>query len=214
MRSRGKIAIWNDDKGYGFLEPMDAGSRVFIHIKAFARRHRRPKVGDIVTYVVTRDGQGRARAETARLDGGTPFGAAKLNSATVSILVAMAFLTALAAWTAAANLPLVVPSAYLVLSLITFVAYALDKSAARKGRWRTKEGTLHLFALVGGWPGALVAQQTLRHKSRKASFRIVFWITVLLNCVVLIWLHTGDGRSSLERVTSVIVQLIGSAVPL
>ena len=214
MRSKGKVAVWKDEKGYGFLESIDTGSRVFIHIKAFASRNRRPRVGDIVTYIVTKDGQGRARAETARFDGGTPFGAAKLNSGAVTILVAIALLAAMVAWATATNLPLVVPLAYLVFSLITFVAYALDKSAARKGRWRTKEGTLHLLALVGGWPGALVAQQTLRHKSKKASFKVVFWTTVLLNCVALTWLHTGDGRSSLEEITSSIVQLISSATPL
>jgi len=51
---------------------------------------------------------------------------------------------------------------------------AFSKSAARKGAWRTQESTLHLLSLVGGWPGALVAQQKLRHKSKKQSFRFVF----------------------------------------
>jgi hypothetical protein len=52
---------------------------------------------------------------------------------------------------------------------------------------------------MGGWPGALVAQETLRHKSKKASFRIVFWATVLINCAGLAWLHTADGRDTLDR---------------
>lgn len=71
--------------------------------------------------------------------------------------------------------------AYLGLSLITFGLYALDKAAARQGAWRTPEKTLHLLALTGGWPGALLAQQFLRHKSVKPSFRWVFWLTVLAN---------------------------------
>jgi len=62
---------------------------------------------------------------------------------------------------------LLVLSGYLILSLVTFIVYAIDKSAARKGSWRIKESTLHILAFTGGWPGALLAQKTLRHKSVK-----------------------------------------------
>jgi uncharacterized membrane protein YsdA (DUF1294 family) len=89
------------------------------------------------------------------------------------------------------GLPLWVPSLYLLASLAAFGLYGLDKWAARTDRWRTAESTLHLLALLGGWPGALIAQQAFRHKTRKASFRVVFWATVALNCValaVLLWL--------------------------
>ncbi|MCD4844317.1 MAG: DUF1294 domain-containing protein [Methanosarcinales archaeon] len=87
---------------------------------------------------------------------------------------------------------------YLVASLLTFLMYAVDKSAAQKGAWRTKESTLHLLSLVGGWPGALVAQEILRHKSRKQSFRFVFWCTVLLNCSAFVWLFTPNGAAILQ----------------
>ena len=70
---------------------------------------------------------------------------------------------------------------YVGASVLAFMAYAIDKNAAQRGAWRTPEKTLHLLALMGGWPGALVAQQLLRHKSTKAEFRSVFWITVLAN---------------------------------
>lgn len=76
---------------------------------------------------------------------------------------------------------------YSVASLATFAVYAFDKSAARSGRWRTRERTLHALALVGGWPGALLAQKVLRHKSRKPSFQIMFWLTTVLNCGALVW---------------------------
>jgi len=52
---------------------------------------------------------------------------------------------------------------------------------------------------MGGWPGALVAQQKLKHKSQKASFRNVFRVTVLINCAAVAWLHTAEGRVALER---------------
>jgi uncharacterized membrane protein YsdA (DUF1294 family) len=70
---------------------------------------------------------------------------------------------------------------YGAASLVCFIAYALDKSAAINGRWRTPERTLLLLGLAGGWPGAMLAQRWLRHKSRKTPFRVAFWCTVLLN---------------------------------
>ena len=68
-----------------------------------------------------------------------------------------------------------------VLSVITFLVYAIDKSAARQGSWRVPEKLLHLLALAGGWPGALAGQRVLRHKCSKRPFLIVFWLTVALN---------------------------------
>jgi uncharacterized membrane protein YsdA (DUF1294 family) len=93
----------------------------------------------------------------------------------------------------------------MVASLLTFVMYAIDKSAARKGHWRTQESTLHFMSLAGGWPGALVAQQKLRHKSRKKSFRSVFWATVLLNVGVFIWLLTPTGVDTFKALIAGII---------
>jgi uncharacterized membrane protein YsdA (DUF1294 family) len=76
---------------------------------------------------------------------------------------------------------------YALASLACFAAYALDKAAARAREPRTPERTLLLLGLVGGWPGAVLAQQWLRHKSSKASFRGKFWITVLANGAAFIY---------------------------
>jgi uncharacterized membrane protein YsdA (DUF1294 family) len=84
------------------------------------------------------------------------------------------------------------------MNMLTFLVYAWDKSAARAGRWRTAESTLHLMALAGGWPGALLAQQWLRHKSVKPAFRAVFWATVVLNVAVWLWLCSPWGWSALK----------------
>jgi uncharacterized membrane protein YsdA (DUF1294 family) len=78
-----------------------------------------------------------------------------------------------------------VPVLYGAASLVAFAAYGIDKSAARRGATRISEQTLLLLGLVGGWPGALVAQQLFRHKTRKRSFRRVFWGTVVVNVLVL-----------------------------
>ncbi len=83
---------------------------------------------------------------------------------------------------------------YAAVSISTFAVYAIDKAAARRGAWRTSEQALLWLALVGGWPGALLAQQWLRHKSSKPRFRVVFWSTVALNIVgvALICAYAGN----------------------
>lgn len=92
-------------------------------------------------------------------------------------LFALVYAGAMLAW----DLPWIVAGAYLVSSLTCFVAYALDKSAARNGAWRTPERTLLLLGLVGGWPGGLLAQQWLRHKTARRPFQQLFWCTVAAN---------------------------------
>jgi uncharacterized membrane protein YsdA (DUF1294 family) len=96
------------------------------------------------------------------------------------------FLLVVTAAVVTGKLPGVALVIYAVASAITFVAYAWDKAAARSNDWRISEGALHLMSLVGGWPGALLAQRTLRHKSKKQSFRVQFWFTVIFNCCALI----------------------------
>jgi uncharacterized membrane protein YsdA (DUF1294 family) len=85
------------------------------------------------------------------------------------------------------RLPLLAPAAFFVISLATFLLYAFDKSAAMNQRWRTKESSLLVAGLLGGWPGALVAQGMFRHKSSKSSFQAAFWFTVIVNCAAIAW---------------------------
>ncbi len=66
--------------------------------------------------------------------------------------------------------PLLILSAYALSSLLTFSLFFLDKRAAIHNRRRTPEKTLHLFSLLGGVPGAILAILTLHHKNRKPSF--------------------------------------------
>ena len=70
---------------------------------------------------------------------------------------------------------------YGLMSLITFVAYYLDKRAARLSRPRTPEVTLHVLELLGGWPGALLAQRLIRHKNAKVGYQVVFWLIVAVH---------------------------------
>jgi uncharacterized membrane protein YsdA (DUF1294 family) len=80
-----------------------------------------------------------------------------------------------------------VAAVYVLLSAVEFGMYGADKSAAVRGARRTSEFTLHAVALLGGWPGALVARQVFRHKTRKQPFRTILWGTVVANCALLAW---------------------------
>lgn len=77
-------------------------------------------------------------------------------------------------------------SFYGVASVACFIAYALDKSAAIERRRRIPERALLLLGLFCGWPGGLLAQRLLRHKSSKTSFQLKFWLTVALNLALVV----------------------------
>lgn len=77
-------------------------------------------------------------------------------------------------------LPLV---GYGVVSGLTFALYGYDKRQARNNGQRTPEKVLHALELAGGWPGALLAQQVFRHKTRKVSYQALFWLIVALHQV-------------------------------
>jgi uncharacterized membrane protein YsdA (DUF1294 family)/cold shock CspA family protein len=197
MRKKGRIATWNDDKGYGFVAPLDGGKRIFIYAKAFSNRNRRPQIDEVVTYSIAKDKQGRPCAANATLAGDKRKEKSAQQASTTHVVFATGFLVAIALSVVLGGLPFIVLAAYGAASLITFLAYAIDKSAAKRRAWRTPENTLLLLGLVGGWPGSLIAREVLRHKSKKSSFRVQLWVTVLMNCAALAWLFTEGGKAAL-----------------
>lgn len=112
------------------------------------------------------------------------------RTAALSLIAAYAAVLAWAVWQHHLAMPVMLAAP--LLSIATFVMYWRDKYAAQHGAWRTPENTLHALSLAGGWPGAWLGQQLLRHKSSKAEFRTVYWVTVALHWVALLaWLwHT------------------------
>lgn len=67
-----------------------------------------------------------------------------------------------------------------VLSVITFIAYAVDKVKAKKGSWRTKEKTLLCMSFLGGAIGGCLAMQICRHKTKH-------WYFHAINVIGLAW---------------------------
>jgi uncharacterized membrane protein YsdA (DUF1294 family)/cold shock CspA family protein len=200
MRTRGKITHWNAEKGYGFITPSSGAKQVFVHISAFRNRSASPEIDELVEFALSTDKRGRPCAVRVTKAGERLAGGVKRNHRAFYIGAAVVFLAIVALLAVAGDMPAIILFIYLGASLVTYFMYFWDKSAARTGAWRTQESTLHALALLGGWPGALIAQQTLRHKSRKASFRAVFWLTVLVNCGLFIWLFTPSGSEMLGRI--------------
>jgi uncharacterized membrane protein YsdA (DUF1294 family) len=123
----------------------------------------------------------RSKAEAGR----------RSSAGSVPLVFAALFVLFVVAATLKGSLPPVVIGIYGVVSLLTFLTYRSDKLAAQYGRWRTKESTLLVLGLFGGWPGAVLAQKLIRHKSRKMSFQVTFWITVVVNVIALICFQIG-----------------------
>lgn len=198
MRYQGKIIKWNGDKGFGFVVPAGGNQPVFAHARGFFNRQRRPLVGALVSYELGSDAQGRCCATGLRY-ADEKATSIQLRISIVPVLWALVFSVLLAVMAWSGRLPMILAVAYLAISLMTFAAYALDKNAAKSNRRRTPENTLFLFGLAGGWPGAIFAQQLFRHKSNKREFQTIFWLTVLLNCGVLVWVLSpyGSGIRSL-----------------
>jgi uncharacterized membrane protein YsdA (DUF1294 family)/cold shock CspA family protein len=194
MRFDGTIKSWNDERGFGFIVPTQGGQQIFVHIKAFNGLRQHPQTYQRVSFQVEVDPQGKKRAINAELISArrTQQPPTRQNSPAqwgpATLFGIPAFGVLLLLGYVLGQPPRWLPWAYLALSVLTFLVYATDKSAAKRGAWRIPENTLHMLAVIGGWPGALLAQQTLRHKSSKQEFRSIFWVTVMLNVIGFMYL--------------------------
>lgn len=203
MKLQGKVFNWNDEKGFGFAEPLGGGDHVFVHIKAFRLGSRRPVNGDVILFEVVRENDNRYKAANIKFACEVKASSDR-NRATSRVTFGASctfiFCIVLLGSVFTEKLPAIVFGFYVVMSFLTFIAYLIDKSAAKNRRWRTKESTLHIFSIIGGWPGAYLAQEILRHKSRKEDFKGVYWATVFLNVCGFFWLYTEKGTNFLNSV--------------
>lgn len=187
MREQGTLADWNDDRGFGFITPVAGGPHVFVHVSAFPRGQR-PATDDLVTYGLGRDERNRLSASDVLYVIPTRSKRTVTRGLLVALAPAMLFFALLVGLVALDQAPVLLLTPYCLFSVVGFAMYRADKLAAVRGAWRTPEADLHAIALLGGWPGALVARRVFRHKTRKQPFRTIFWGTVIANCVALAWL--------------------------
>lgn len=185
----GIVKSWDDDKGFGFIVPDDGSPDVFFHITSFANREVRPSVNAPIGYLLDKDERGRLRASSAWLHFGKTSSRRRRGwGPWVAAFLATDFIGALgvAAWSGWVHSA--VPIVYLVMSIATLAVYTWDKARAQRGGDRVAEANLHLLEMLGGWPGALVAQQWLRHKSRKLPYQVRFWVIVICHLSLWGWL--------------------------
>lgn len=192
---QGEVVEWDEAKRHGFILPR--GRRpgeevVFLSRRELTNRRREPKVGDIVIYCVAMvDGEPGRRLRTRQratrvaylgeeaireVARGRSEAFAVLGGFHLLALLVIATDHQMAVWIGLASL---------ALSLVATAFYAWDKAVAGRGGSRVPESTLQTLALLGGWPGAALAQSRLRHKTRKASFQTTFAVVVALNTVVV-----------------------------
>ena len=205
----GRLKSWNDAKGFGFIQPELGGAAVFVHISAMRGEQRpqlgeqvlfvaskdasgrlraehmrlpglcldrpairrKPQAAQVKSSAAPRT---KARSQQAPTSAIQHLGFKLLLLAALSVLPLYGALQLLMLDGFIGALGL-----YPVVSLVSFCQYWNDKNSAQKGRWRTAENTLQVTALFGGWPGALLAQQVFRHKTRKLEFQLPFWLIIL-----------------------------------
>jgi uncharacterized membrane protein YsdA (DUF1294 family)/cold shock CspA family protein len=197
----GIIKSWKGDKGFGFIQPNGGGKDIFIHIRDLEHSNYQPQQGDNVSFKIVADKDGKLRAYDAFIKGQNINESYRKKSfkknpspeqntrpeyrlGTIPIFLIAMIPFVFSALLIKERHNFIPFFAYLILSLLTFIVYAYDKTKAHKDEWRVSEKTLHLLALLGGWPGALITQRVIRHKNKKTSFQVIFWIIVNIHIVI------------------------------
>jgi uncharacterized membrane protein YsdA (DUF1294 family)/cold shock CspA family protein len=194
MRREGRLIEWYADRGFGFLAPDDGGPNIFLHIKSLPKSDKHLDIGQRYSFeAVLDDASGRERAENALpiIEPVVP-----QERSTWSLLLHVPpFLVIVAFGGIVAAISSVTPvspdwfNIYGIASFGCLIGYWIDKNAAIKKNWRISETVLLLLGLVGGWPGAIVAQEVFRHKTRKSAFRYLFWMTVAINMAAFVQIN-------------------------
>ena len=199
MRDQGRLVEWFDDKGYGFIQPNDLKKdRVFLHIKDFAKQGPRPIVGCALDYQVVLDEKGRYRAQKVSYlkASQTQKQYVKPKQNIVQIkkkmqpmqILSISYLILLVILAMVGLLPSMSLLFISLMNIATYWFYVQDKEAAQLNQRRVPENTLHILAFLGGWPAAWLAQNRLRHKTQKQPFRKIYFCTIALNILLILWL--------------------------
>ena len=192
MRYQGKISGWKDDQGFGFVCPKGGDQKAFVHIKAFLKYSSRPVDGDLITYELAKDEKNRYYAKNIQFVGETSSSTDYKKLSFLTTYFGLLFLALLLLFSINKHISLNIFVYYILASVVTFFIYAMDKIASKNSSHRTSEKTLHMLSFAGGWPGAIIAQKLLSHKSKKETFQNAFWITALLNLLTIAWLLLSE----------------------
>lgn len=178
-----QLIEWHNDRGFGFIADEEGDGRIFLHIRELANGHSPPCPGDSIAFVMGTDPKGRVQAVKATNLSST----SKLSSASWFALLLLMILPV------AAFFKISFPIGHfwvaifaVVVSSVTYFFYSRDKRMAVIGGFRISEIRLHVLELIGGWPGAFIAQRRFRHKCSKRAYRFGFWLIVLCHQLVAV----------------------------
>jgi uncharacterized membrane protein YsdA (DUF1294 family)/cold shock CspA family protein len=228
MVLEGKLKTWNDEKGFGFIRVGPGQPDVFLHISALPPGVRPLVGDLVLFFAVAQGGGKGPRATEALVPGrGSDLGAARPSRAAARrpnraetaaprrigqrdtrlrslewspagflvLSLAVFCLAGAVSFLPISPIPLLL---YPVASLVAFLLYGKDKYRAMTGAWRISEATLHLTEALGGWPGAFIAQRTMRHKTVKADYQATYWLIVVAHVGFWgLWLWSPDSILSL-----------------
>ncbi len=186
---KGFIVMVNPKEGYGFIRP-DANRNVEGKDVHFALRqvegHKNVRQGQAVSYYVTRSDKG---ATAIKVRPGSALSIPYLKFLLIGVVSALLLLGGLLiVLKQPQSLPLWIALWVAAFSIATYGVYAYDKAQAQSSGLRVPEAVLHLLGALGGTPGAFVAMRTVRHKTKKAQFQVIFWLIVAAQVGFLIWL--------------------------
>ena len=195
----GRIIEWDPRRSFGFVH--DGTNRVFLHEREFVKPHKTPERGDVITFFVGKDHTGRIVAKEIRIHEARAGLEGIHFAALAGLLIGPGFAIHRLAPVIDYRITL---GAAAALSLLTFWVYAIDKRRAQEGEYRVTEKTLHTLELLGGWPGAFLAQRKFRHKSAKPAFLLIFWLIVSAHQFLTIdyalhWRLSAGIKSALKR---------------
>ena len=92
---------------------------------------------------------------------------------------------------------------YVLINMLTFTLYVIDKRKAEKNKWRIKENTLIFFTLALGGIGALLGMRLAKHKTKHMKFRIAVAIGLVIALIPLVHIaHAGQTHQLYQLVTN------------
>lgn len=215
MEFSGKIVKWDEKKQFGFIFSEQTQKNHYFHISSFSSILRRPAVN---LEVLFEEEHGRDCVLTVIVMGEKIFN----FSAIIAFLISFCFLSGITYLASLNYFPIWIPCIYVAVSALTFIVYDFDKSRAGEDKSRVPEAVLHKLSFFCGWPGALFAQYSLRHKISKTPFILGFWITVLLNLSLFLLLLppikfpalTIDSLFGLEETSPMLISEVFSSPQL
>ena len=198
QRKRGVLDSWNDERGFGYIQTANGAAPLFVHIKSFRSRPRRPLIGDTLVFIEGVGRNGQPAAEQVEIEGAVaaekpktpaprrvPIADVTRMMAAVSIFIAVATLSALG------RAPIWFGILYYIMGLASLMLYSADKRYAIAGQSRVRETSMHVVDALFGIGGGLFAQHMFRHKTRKRAFRYITRLIYIVHATLLTALLGG-----------------------